>query len=121
MVERLDQFVTRLVGFPRMIRIIIVAFFALMIVLAVFPLVDSIYLDYFFSPDTVVVPAIVTVAIGSLAYIFGWYVYIGTVGTIPPAKNRVLWYFVLGSVATIIVVGLFVYGVIDLNIPVESV
>ncbi len=120
MSERFNKLTQSLVGFPRLVRILIVAFFAFMIVTALFPLVDSIYLDYFFSPDTTILPALFTVTMGSVVYIWGWYIYIGTVGTTPPAKRIILWYFVLGLIATILVIGLVAYGIFDLNIAVET-
>lgn len=110
----------QLVRLPRLIRVLIVAVFSLVVALAVSPLIDHIYIRFFFSSSTVILPSLVTVAVGSIVYIIGWRIYIGTVNTTPPAENRILWYFGIGAVVTIFVLGLIVYGVISLNLPIES-
>jgi len=117
---QLDQLTTRLVTLPRLMRITIVAFFALMMVFLLFPLIDHIYLRYFYTIETTMIPAIVAVAIGSMSYMTGWWVYVGTAYATPPAEKRVLWYFVIGAITTVLVIGLFVYGVVSLNLPVET-
>ena len=109
--ERLQNLIQGLVQLPRLIRIIIAVFFAGMMTLAVSPLVDHIYLRYFFSIETRILPAFVTVAIASIMYIAGWRIYIGTVNTVPSAKNRILWYFGMGISVTIIVIVLFIQGI----------
>ena len=120
MVQRLDQLTQFLTRIPRIWRMLIVAFFALMVALAVSPLVDHIYLRYFFTVETVLVPSLVTVAIASLAYIGGWLIYVGTVKTKPSAQKRILWYFVFGIVVTLIVIVLLIQGVHILSFPVGS-
>lgn len=109
-----------MIGLPRLIRISIVAFFALMVVAMIFPLVDYVYIRFFFNVETVLAPALVTMAFGGLFYLWGWFTYVGTVGTIPSARKAILWYFVVGSIATILVLGLLIYGVFDLNLPIET-
>lgn len=121
MAARLHSLTEQLVELPRLTRMIIVGFFALMVVFLLFPLVDHIYIRFFFTVETVMVPALVSMVFGSAFYIIGWRVYVGTVGTIPQAEKWVLWYFVIGVIVTILVVGLFVYGVFILNLPVNSV
>jgi len=100
----------RLIQLPRLIRIVIALFFAAMVTLAIFSLVDHVYLRYFFTVETRMIPALVTVAIASVMYIWGWWGYIGTVNTTPSPSNHVLIYFGVGSIATITVIVLFVQG-----------
>lgn len=99
---------------------LITAFFALMVVILLFPLVDHVYLRFFFTLETSMIPSLVSVGFGSLMYVVGWRIYVGTVNTTPPAEKSVLWYFVIGTIVTLIVLSLFVYGVVSLNLPVES-
>lgn len=117
---QLNNVTEQLVGLPRLLRKLIVGFFALMVVFLLFPLVDHIYIRFFFTVDTVMIPALVSVAFGSVFYIIGWRIYVGTIETIPSAEKWVLWYFVIGVIITILVVGLFVYGVAILNLPVDA-
>lgn len=115
--EQLENLTQRLVQLPRFIRLLIAVFFSVMVTLAVSPLVDHIYLRFFFTVETVMIPALVTVTIGSTMYIWSWRIYIGVVNTIPPSEKRVLWYFGVGMTATIIVIVLLVQGVSILNLP----
>ena len=108
--ERLTNLAQRLVRLPRLIRLIVAVFFTAMLTLAVSPLVDHIYIRFFFTAETVMIPALVTVAIASIMYIVGWRIYIGTVNTVPPAGNRILLYFVIGIFATISVIVLLIQG-----------
>ena len=91
-----------------------------MMVAMVFPLVDYVYLRYFFTEGSTIVPSLVSVAFGGLFYVWGWIVYVGTVSTKPSAEKAILWYFVVGGVVTIVVLGLLIYGIYDLNIPIEA-
>jgi hypothetical protein len=114
---RLGILTQRLVDLPRLVRVLIVAFFAVMATLALMPLVDHIYIRFFYTAETVMVPSLVTVALASIMYIGGWWIYIGTVHTTPPARRRVLWYFAVGIAVTIIVIVLLIMGVSILNLP----
>lgn len=108
--EQLQNLTQRLVQLPRVIRLVISVFFAAMVTLAVSPLVDHIYLRFFFTEETVMIPALVTVAIASATYIWSWWVFIGTVNSVPSASNYILLYFGVGVVATIIVIALLIQG-----------
>ncbi len=115
-----EHFLQFIASLPRLIRIIIVTFFTLMLVATIFPLVDHIYIRFFFTESTTIVPSLVTVVIGALFYLWGWMTYVGMVGTKPTARNMILWYFVLGGVVTVLALGLLIYGVYDLSIPTET-
>lgn len=95
---------------PRLLRIIGVAVIALAVVLSVSPLVDYIYLMYFFTEETIVLPSLVTAAIGILTYILGWWLLVGTVGELRPARRLVLVYLVIGFLALCLVLALTVTG-----------
>ena len=120
MIRTQQRFLQVIVNLPRLVRIIIVAFFALMAVATVFPLVDYLYLRYFFTADSVIIPSLISVAIGGIVYGWGWIVYVGTVGTKPSAEKAILWYFGVGGVLTIVALGLLIYGIYDLNVPLET-
>jgi len=116
----IERFLHFVVNLRRVPRILIVLFFSGIAVAAVFPLIDHIYLRFFFTTDSTIAPSLVSVTIGGLMYIVGWFLYVGTIGTTPSARNAILWYFVIGSVLTILVFGMLIYGVFDLNIPVDT-
>ena len=107
---RLLKLTLHLVQLPRLIRILISLFFAAMVTLAIFALVDHIYLRYFFTEETRMIPALVTVAIASAVYIWGWWGYVGRVHTVPTPSNYILAYFGVGLVATITVIVLLIQG-----------
>lgn len=120
MVNRLDQWTAQLVELPRIVRIIIAGFFALMVVFLLFPLIDHIYIRFFFTVETTMIPALLTVSIGAVAYLIGWQIYVGTIDSKRSAQKVVLWYFVIGLIVTLLVAGLFMYGVVSLNAPVDA-
>ncbi len=113
--KQLGNLALRLVRLPRIMRIVIALFFATMVTLAISPLVDHIYIRYFFTAETVIVPAMVTVSIASMMYIWGWWGFVGTVNTVPSASNYVLLYFAIGLVATISVIVLLVQGITSIQ------
>lgn len=116
MPDRLLSLNKKLIGLSRSQRIMIAVFFALMMTLAVFPLVDSLYLAHFYTPSTIIAPSLVTASLGGLMYLVGWNLYVGTVNVIPQAKISILWYFFIGVIATIIVLVLLIHGVTLLNL-----
>lgn len=90
-----------LIGLPRAARIVIVGLFALAITFTVSPVVDILYLSYFYTEETRVLPSLVSAGLGLLFYMVGWTLIVGTIGDDPPARIGVLWYFGLG-IATIL-------------------
>lgn len=114
-VSRVMQVSSRLGQLPRLVRILLVGLFALAVTLALSPLVDLIYDHYFFSTQTVIVPALVTATIGLITYMLGWWLMVGTVGEQPEARAAMLWYFGIGVLAVVIVVYLILTGVSLLN------
>lgn len=114
--SRIESFSARLIQWaihlPRLTRIVLSAVFALAVTLAITPIVDRIYLESFYNPDTRLVPALITTVVGLAYYVYGWRVIIGYVGETPPARREVFWYFVIGTVASLLVIVLTVFGAV---------
>ena len=106
-----QQIINRLVRLPRVARALIVMFFALMVTLALSPLVDAIYLTYFYQYETRVVPSLVSAAFGLTVYVIGWWLMVGTLGERPIARIALLWYCGIGVLAMLVVVFLILRGV----------
>lgn len=100
----------RLLQLPRFVRILIVIVIAVLVVLPIIPTIDAVYVDYFFSPDTVIVPSLVLAAVGLLMYLAGWRWFVGTVGEPPPMRRVLWWYFGIALLAVMIDVILIVQG-----------
>ena len=115
--DKLKQFVEGLVNQPRWRRIFLTAFIALMITLAIFPLVDNIYLRFLFTPETVILPSLVTATIGLIVYFIGWQLLVGSSGSVLSVTFKTWLYLLAGLMATIIVIFLVIQGLIILNQP----
>ena len=94
-----NHLIVRILNWPRIIRIIISGLFALAVTGATFGLVDVIYLRYFFSSGTVIVPGMISAGLGLVMYLVGWHLIVGTVGEAAEAQIPILWYFLLGVLA----------------------
>jgi hypothetical protein len=105
----------KIAALPRLARMLLVALFALAVTLAVSPLVDLIYDRYFFSVDTVLVPALISAGFGLLMYLLGWWLMVGTVGEPLAARPALVWYVGMGFAAVGVVLYLIVIGVNLLN------
>jgi len=112
-----EQFVLWLLGLPRIGRIGVAALFALVVTLAVSPIIDTIYLRYLYTPESVLAPALVSTGFGLAMYFVGWQLIIGTVGEIPPARMVVLWYVGVGVLAFVLVVVWLITGFASGNAP----
>lgn len=97
------RIITFLTGLPRIIRIFIAGVFALAVTTSLSPVVDEIYLRYLFTPETTLIPSLVSGGLGLAMYVVGWWLYIGSVQEKPHAQNAILWYFVMGLSAVLIV------------------
>jgi hypothetical protein len=112
------NFVRWCLRLPRLVRIIAVAIFSLAFTLAVSPVVDYTYLSYFFTEETRVLPSLVTMAIGVVFYVLGWWLLIGNVGETRPARPAVLVYVTVGILTLCLVIVLAVTGYSDAIAPV---
>lgn len=90
-----------LMGLSRLWRIVIAGFFSLMVVVAVSPVIDEIYLRFFYSERTVIVPSLITMAMGVTMYAVGWWLFIGDAGD-NAAQRHILWYLGIGSLALVV-------------------
>lgn len=107
---RLLAFVTQLLRLPRIVRILIASLCGVAITFAIFPIVDWVYLEYFFTESTRILPSFVSVGIGIIIYMIGWRMLVGTVGEEPRVRLAVFWYLVVGFVAAVVVIALLLQG-----------
>lgn len=110
-----ERMIDSILSLPRLVRIIIAALFALCVTLALSPMIDMIYMELFFNPQTVIAPSLVSAAFGLAMYVLGWRFLVGTVGEKPEVRLFVLWYIVLGLIAIAVVAILIVRGMTILN------
>jgi hypothetical protein len=92
---------SQIVGLPRLARIVIAAIVAPVTVLVASPIVDAIYLRYFYAQETVIVPSIVAAAMGLLMYLVGWRIIVGTAGVNSPISRGLLVYLVCAALLVI--------------------
>ncbi len=109
--------VRRILGWSRLVRIIVVTIFALAATTAVFPVVDSVYLANFFSDETRILPSIIAAGVGIIMYVVGWWFLVGTRGEQPPERFEVVIYFVCGVVLTVFVLTLIMNGYSVATLP----
>ncbi len=100
----------RVIALPRMVRIGMISMFALTLVAALFPLVDHLYLILFYSPQTTLLPSLVSALAGVAMFVLGWVLIVGWAGEQPPARPVVMWYFIGGVFIIIFVAFLMLYG-----------
>lgn len=98
------------VELPRFARIVLCAVFALAVTVLLTPLVDQVYLENFFQPDTVMLPALLSAAVGIAVYAIGWRVFVGYVGERPRYTRALLIYFAFGVFVTVFALTLFILG-----------
>ena len=102
---------------PRLLRILIAGLFSAFVTMTLFPVVDAIYIDFFFTMDTRSVPLLVSVAIGLVTYFVGWQLIVGTAGERLEARMAILWYFGIGLLAIFLAMLLIINGIIIINLP----
>ncbi len=105
-----DHWVRRILGLPRLWRLVFVVLSSLALVAVIFPAVDYIYLERFFSVDTRIVPSLVSALTMLLMYGAGYILLVGWRGEVPRARRIILVYVLLGFLMMGIAVGLIVYG-----------
>jgi hypothetical protein len=106
-----------LVKLPRYTRLAIVLLFSLAVTFAVSPLVDYWYLSYIYTPETRILPSLISSGAGITMFFFGWWLLVGTSGEVPAIRRGVIWYLVLGIAAVTIVVALAVFGLSTATAP----
>lgn len=105
-----DRLIARVLGLPRLARILIVAVFGLAATAALFPIVDRIYLTNFFSEQTIVIPSLVSAGVGIIMYVAGWVLMVGTRGSPLPKRPAILVYILFGIIIVLYVLILIVNG-----------
>jgi protein-S-isoprenylcysteine O-methyltransferase Ste14 len=92
-------------------RILFVTINAAAVVLAVFALVDRIYIQYFLNPSTIVVPSYISVGLGAAMYVWGYYLFVGTRGVKLTARRGRTLYLAVAFTVLVVNVVLIVYGI----------
>ncbi|MBZ0279665.1 MAG: hypothetical protein K8L97_02915 [Anaerolineae bacterium] len=106
----LNRLLRWILELPRFVRFLVVGIFALAVTIAASPLVDNIYLRYLFNEQTVVLPSLVSVGLGVIMYLLGWWLIVGTVGETAPTRKAVLWYVGIGMLSVFLVIILIING-----------
>jgi hypothetical protein len=98
--QRSRNDVEMILGLPRIVRmiLIIIPTFALVVILQ--PIVDTIYLRYFFTMETRGAASIITAALALIFFLAGWWLIVGTVGEQPEQRRatQVYLYLCIGVV-----------------------
>jgi hypothetical protein len=96
---------------------VIAVVFALAVTFALSPIIDEIYISYFFSEATRIVPSLLAAAAGLVMYVLGWVLTVGTVHEPLPERGAVLWYGLLGLLALVLVAAMLMAGWTSGNTP----
>jgi hypothetical protein len=108
----------KILEWSRLKRIVLICVFGMALTAAVFPVVDYIYITYFFNPDTRIIPSFVSVGIGIIMYAVGWFYLVGTRGEKRPERVGVLIYMLVGILVILFVFILIINGYYTANLPV---
>jgi hypothetical protein len=109
--------VRSLLGLPRLVRIAIAALFALTVTVALGPIIDNIYLQFFFSDATRLLPTLAAAGVGLVMYVLGWMLLVGTVGEAGSVRWAVIWYLVIGLLSICLIITQVVLGFTIINTP----
>ena len=100
----------KMLNWSRRTRIILISIFGISVTAAVFPLVDLLYVERFFNPDTRVLPSLISVGLGMMMYIVGWVLLVGTRGEKPPERIGVIIYMLVGVLIVLFVLFMLING-----------
>ncbi|MBL8134347.1 MAG: hypothetical protein JNL42_20970 [Anaerolineae bacterium] len=100
----------QILSLKRYQRIGLVMVYSIGLTLLLMPLVDNVYLSYFFSSQTVLVPALLSAGAGIFMYAIGWRLMVGYVGDLPPERTSVVIYVLTGTVILLMVITLVIIG-----------
>lgn len=107
------RLVRGLLAMPRPARIALTAIFALAVTFGLSPVIDAIYLRYFFDEATRILPSLAAAAAGLGMYVVGWLLTVGTVDEPIPARSVVLWYCALGLLAVVLAAVMLAAGLVS--------
>ncbi len=102
---------------PRLLRIIVAALFGVGITLLISPQVDNYYLTYFYSPDTRVLPSLLSTAGGVVMYAVGWRLTLSVEAVDHPPLRSIAWYLLIGLLVLVALLVLVIVGLITINLP----
>jgi hypothetical protein len=105
-----ERLIDRILGLPRLARIVIVAVFGLAATAVLFPIVDRVYLTNFFSEQTVIIPSLISAGFGIIMYVAGWVLMVGTRASPLPKRLAIVFYIVFGIIIVLYVLILIVNG-----------
>jgi hypothetical protein len=98
--QRLAEYI---LGLARLPRILIVVTLALFATLALSPIVDEIYIRFFFSMETRAIPYLISMTFGLLMYLVGWQLIVGTVGERLEYRKIMIWYLAVAGLSVLLV------------------
>ncbi len=87
----------------RLLRLLLVAIIAIITTLAVSPLIDAIYLQFFFTPETRILPSLLAMGVGVTMYMVGWIYLVGSVGEDVPITRGLKGYIYMSLFMLVIV------------------
>jgi uncharacterized membrane protein len=85
-----------LASLPRLARIALTLFIALTAVLVAQPILDTLYLRYFFDFQTRGLPANLAAGVGVIAFIAGWVLLVGHSGEAARPRAAAFWFVLVG-------------------------
>lgn len=91
------NFVDRVFLLPRFARILLVIIPALAVTFIFSPVIDEIYLRFFYTPQTAELPAWIAALMAVGMYLVGWYYVVGMVGEEPTLRRETRWYLILSA------------------------
>jgi hypothetical protein len=95
-VPYITYWVRKILDWSRLLRIILISIYALAVTASVFPLVDFIYMENYFSEGTVILPSFVSAGLGIIIFGVGWWLLVGIRGERRPERTAVFLYVVFG-------------------------
>lgn len=87
----------------RLLRLLMVVIFSMTTVLATSPLIDTLYLQLFFTPETRILPSLISMGFGLMMYMWGWIYLVGSSGQPIMISRGLKWYVYIGILTIIIV------------------
>ena len=102
--------VRKILGWSRLLRIVVISIFSIGVTAAVFPLVDVIYIGRFFDENTRILPSFISVGVGIIMYGLGWWLLVGIRGEKRPERIGVLIYVLTGILVLLFVLILIING-----------
>jgi hypothetical protein len=117
----MSRLAIRISQIPRLVRLVLVLLFAAALTLLFSPLIDALYLRYFFPWNEQIVtdvvrllPSIVSAAAGCIMFAIGWVIMVGSPGKSLPRSSRLVVYFAAGIALLVVAMVQIISGLIQL-------